>query len=302
MAKKNKNKLKSKNKVFCTLEAMILILLSSIISFLNLFNVSSKSKSKINAEIETSQIQSYDDYKLLEEQIIGEVKELIKKMESKNKKETHENNKDNIIKNKKPNIFIDEELYREPLENTSEPLSEEELKQIENEEKVNIILIKYGITKEQFDVIVACVLMEALDKSYTDAYAVVSTMYNKIITQKYIDYCNRFMGEGTGENIYYQCIFPNAYVVYQNGMYKRVYQMEGIEKEPGYQAVVDCLYSEMPMHNYVGFQAGAIGEQFVEGGNIYHIDILEEEVLPLEERITTRNLKEYNAKKLNRTR
>ena len=200
MTKKNKNKLKSTNKILYTLEAMVLILLSSILTFLNLFNVSSKSKSKIINEIETSEIYSYDDYKLLEEHIFNEAKELIEEVELlKNKNEKIENNNNvnneyniDIKKPKNPCILNDEDLYREPLENTTEPskpLSEEELKQIENEQKVNLILIKYGITKEQFDVIVACVLMEALNKSYVDAYAVISTMYNKIITRKYIEYC-----------------------------------------------------------------------------------------------------------------
>lgn len=140
---------------------------------------------------------------------------------------------------------------------------------ISKEEKINWILGEYNINRYQFNVLCAMVLHEAKANNYTDSYAVISTMYNRTVTKKWIDYINSVMGRGCGYNIYCQAIAPGQYVPYNQ--YKGL--IPKINNTVAEQATIDMLYSKQPNHPYTSFRsAGSPSKgrvQLVPGGNRY---------------------------------
>lgn len=143
--------------------------------------------------------------------------------------------------------------------------------ELTNEEKIETILDKYGLSKEEFDVLSAIVLAEAEANSYEDAYAVINTIYNRTITQSWVYEINKIRGENAGRSLYYQAIHPNQFVVYQEGFYLG---MVGITDVPGYQAIIDFLYTEDAIHEYLSFRSCDSNlvvsyEQFSSNGNKY---------------------------------
>ena len=69
---------------------------------------------------------------------------------------------------------------------------------------------------------------------------------------------------------------PNQFVVYQHGTYKRYLNNTSLN---GYNAIIDFLYNEEIMHNYLSFRSNSIiingSEKFSDRGNNY-FNILEE--------------------------
>lgn len=149
-------------------------------------------------------------------------------------------------------------------------------KNISKEDKINYILEKYNLTKYQFDVLSAIVLTEAESNSYDDAYAVINTIYNRTHAKNWVRSCSSYFGEKNGNNLYYQAIMPNQFVVYQHGTYKRYLNNTSLK---GYDAIIDFLYNEDIMHNYLSFRSNSIkingSEKFSNRGNNY-FNILEE--------------------------
>ncbi len=142
---------------------------------------------------------------------------------------------------------------------------------ITNEEKINIILERENLTKEEFAEIVATVIGEAAPDSYTDAYAVINTFYNRKLSEKWINEVLKITGIDNGDNLYAQITLKNQSSVYSSGLYK---EFLGITDVPAYQAVIDFLYSLESMHDYLCFYASFGSkenkEQFVDGGNLYY--------------------------------
>lgn len=147
---------------------------------------------------------------------------------------------------------------------------------ISKEDKINYILEKYNLSKYQFDVLSAIVLTEAESNSYDDAYAVINTIYNRTHAKNWVRSCSNYFGEKNGNNLYYQAIMPNQFVVYQHGTYKRYLNNTSLN---GYNAIIDFLYNEEIMHNYLSFRSNSIiingSEKFSDRGNNY-FNILEE--------------------------
>ena len=156
------------------------------------------------------------------------------------------------------------------------------LTNIENAIKLSCIFKKHQLTYEQFDVIVSGVLSEAKANSYTDSYAVINTMYNRTKSKRWVNYTNKIMGENTGYSIYYQCIFPYQFVDFKSNRYLNFYKMDKRDL-PGYQAVIDFLYTEEVMHSYLSYLSRnhpAEGrEQFVNRGNWYYNELTKEDML-----------------------
>lgn len=145
-----------------------------------------------------------------------------------------------------------------------------------NEEKISVILERENITREQFDIIVATVIGEAAPNSYDDAYAVINTFYNRKTSKVWINEMLRATGVDNGDNLYAQITLDNQSTVYTSGGYLKFL---GITDVPGYQAVIDFLYTLESMHEFLCFYAsfGDIPDsvQFVEGGNWYYSKMLE---------------------------
>ena len=78
-------------------------------------------------------------------------------------------------------------------------------------------------------------------------------------------------------NLYYQAISPNQFTVYASGTYKK--HMNAVDSA-GYDAIVDFLYTENIMHNYLSFRSHSIkvngSESFSKKGNNYFNTIIEE--------------------------
>lgn len=146
---------------------------------------------------------------------------------------------------------------------------------ISNDTKVNYILKTYNLTKEQFNILCAIVLSEAEGNSYEDAYAVINTIYNRTHAKNWVRSVNTYFGNG--KSLYYQAISPNQFTVYSSGSYKRhLNETNSI----GYKAILDFLYSEQIMHNYLSFRSHSIkvsgSESFSKNGNNY-FNVLKEE-------------------------
>ncbi len=145
-----------------------------------------------------------------------------------------------------------------------------------NIDKKDIILEKYNLTNNEFNVIVGVVLAEA-DDTYEDAYAVINTIYNRTHSKNWIGFASKRFGKDKGKSLYYQVILPNQFTVYASGSYKR--KMHNTDSL-GYQAIIDFLYTEKVMHNYLSFRADYIkvanSESYSPKGNNYFGEIKEE--------------------------
>lgn len=142
-------------------------------------------------------------------------------------------------------------------------------KELTNDEKINVILSKYNLTRRQFNVVSAIVLAEA-ENCYDDAYAVINTIYNRTHAKNWVRSVNGHFGKGKGNSLYYQAISPRQFTVYSSGSYKRHLNKTN---RKGYQAIIDFLYSEEIMHDYLSFRSHSIkiknSESFSSHGNNY---------------------------------
>jgi len=148
---------------------------------------------------------------------------------------------------------------------------------ITKEEKIKSILERYNLTKDEFKVVVAIVLSEAEGNSYEDAYAVINTIYNRTHSKNWIRSVNGHFGKNKGYSLYYQAISPNQFTVYKSGAYrKHLNNTTSI----GYDAIIDFLYTEKTMHNYLSFRSHSIkiknSESFSSKGNNY-FNVMKEE-------------------------
>ena len=142
--------------------------------------------------------------------------------------------------------------------------------------KINYILNKYNLSKSEFSILCGIVLSEA-DDTYEDAYAVINTIYNRTHSKNWVRSVDNKFGKGKGMNLYYQAISPNQFTVYASGTYKR--HINEVDSA-GYDAIVDFLYTENIMHNYLSFRSHSIkvnnSESFSKKGNNYFNTIKEE--------------------------
>ncbi len=171
------------------------------------------------------------------------------------------------------------------------------LQEVSSEEKLEYILERYHLTEKMFNILVSIILTEcksydinSTDEKeyldcYTDAYATINTIYNRTTSNTWSCYIDQIMGEGLGTNLYYQSICPGQFNVYENGDYLKYIDIDKTEL-PGYIGIIDFLYSEDKMHNYLSFVSSSCVEeskiQFVPGGNCYYNEQLETDILEIE--------------------
>lgn len=146
--------------------------------------------------------------------------------------------------------------------------------ELSNLDKINIILSKYHLTRNQFDVLAAIVLAEAKANSYEDAYCVINTIYNRTISATWRSYVDSIFGENCGENLYYQATCSGQFVVYESNIYQSFLNVTDLD---GYQAVIDFLFTENLKHNFLSFVANGSNSsgcfQFVSNGNLYYNEL-----------------------------
>lgn len=163
--------------------------------------------------------------------------------------------------------------------------------EVTTEEKINVILDKFNLTNEQFDVVCAITMTEAKPDSYDDAYAVINTIYNRTITNSWIEEINKLHTEDVGRSLYFQAIHPNQFVVYQEGYYLRNLN---VREGNTFQAVIDFLYNLEIKHNYLSFRSADTEldffyEQFTINGNKYFNLIRDEDRVIQNEDINSNN-------------
>ncbi len=148
---------------------------------------------------------------------------------------------------------------------------------ITKEDKIEVILDKYNLTMKEFKILRAIVLSEAEANSYEDAYAVINTIYNRTHSKNWVKSVSNKFGKNKGYSLYYQAIHPNQFTVYQSGAYKKNLNND---KSIGNDAIIDFLYEEEIMHNYLSFRSHNIkiknSESFSKKGNNYFNEIKEE--------------------------
>lgn len=186
-------------------------------------------------------------------------------------------------------------------------VKESEKVEVTNEEKIEVILNRYNITREQLQTIIAVFTWEAgptREKTeenekynqdrYQEGLNVTGTLINRICRHANIRDVENYFGEGNGTNIYYQVIYPNAYTPYQNGQYLNFLDATA-ETEVVFQAVIDCLYDPDP-HIYLGFKGDGFQKdgyvQLVDNGNWYFYEMNADELAVREEFIAS--IKEEN--------
>ncbi len=159
-------------------------------------------------------------------------------------------------------------------------------KQINNtplKTKLDYIYQRWDLTEEQLTILIECVLCEAMHHSYIDAYAVSTTLMNRMSSIKWT--------EGY-DNIYEQ--LTKRFGVYYRGDYKCYDGLslnDLIKQYEGASAVIDCLYTELPIHNATNFYGngyeGKYRAKFTENGNNY---FNENDQLSKEDRIPAEQL------------
>ena len=186
-----------------------------------------------------------------------------------------------------------------PEGNNSVEINDKNKSENENtdEMKIQFILERFNLTKEQFDTLVAIVLAESKWDSYEDAYSVINTIYNRTISKNWINYVNYLGKDGTGTNLYYQSICPNQFIVYQNGSYLSFLNNDNSDRQ-GYKAIIDFLTTGEKMHNFLSFVASDCGKekylQFVEKGNCYYNELTDDDMVTAENRIFDFDLEKQN--------
>ena len=216
-----------------------------------------------------------------------------------------EENSQNIVDDHMDDLVLPEETIpsKEPLEplNINKPvtnnhnLGEYEIpytptdpnkkEQTLEQEIIQYILDKYGITLEQFDIIKAIIIAEAKPDSFDDGYAVTNTIYNRTQSEKWLytaEWCykdkngNRLKFDGN--NIYDVVISPYQFEVYGNGRYKQY-----LDKNDGpvYDSII-AFFNDLRngnyenMHNFLNFKSSEIEmscyfeQPAGRGGNKYH--------------------------------
>ncbi len=178
----------------------------------------------------------------------------------------------------------------EPVEKTMN-IQETEPLPLTNEEKKAVILEREKLTESQFHDIVCTLCGEGGGHNYDECYYTTSTLMNHKRSKSITSEVSKKYGENMGNNLYTLIIFPGHFAAYYDANYDRYNALseEELTSLPGYQAIIDCLYSNEPAHNYLCFcspQTKNLSgkQQFYEGGNYYYLELPECDTIPEEER------------------
>ncbi len=168
-----------------------------------------------------------------------------------------------------------------------------EPKELTNAEKKAIILTNQKITETQFQEFIRTVFAEGGGSYYDECYNVTSTILNRKKSIAFTTDASKSFGKNLGFNIYCLLTAPHQFSGYKdaNYYYWDNFDQEYLESLPGYQAIIDCLYTEQTSHDYLSFKGiGCNPEGKVQlctpYGNYYHNQLKEEDTIPLTEQIT----------------
>ena len=144
------------------------------------------------------------------------------------------------------------------------------------EERIANVAALYGLTEEEFKVVLAIVITES-DKTYIDSYAVANCIDNRVNNIRWVNSC--------GNNLYKQATASKQFVVYGSGAYKNnLNNYEGM----AYEGAMNYFESRIPIHNYLSFKSNGSNvpgsELFSPTGNRFHEIFPEHErIIPVEE-------------------
>ncbi len=165
-----------------------------------------------------------------------------------------------------------------------------EKRELDDEEKLSMVLDKYSITERQFKVMVAKVLLESGEyyqglkepgsiNRYDECYSIASTYFNRYSSASCINFVNKRMGPDMGLCIYNHAICPGQYTV-SSSLVDYLVQTD-LSLYSGWTATLDMLLSGKPSHNLYRFVSprlkdnpkyrGAI--QLNANGNYYFAEV-----------------------------
>ena len=173
------------------------------------------------------------------------------------------------------------------------PIEEEVLEEkveLTQEEKIDLVLEQAKLTTDQLKELICTTFGEA-GTEYEECYNVTSIFVNRTHSYAFVNQTNNCLGENAGYNVYAQMRTPGQFVAYEAYWYNYFMDLEPEElaSYPGYDAVLDCLLSNSPSHDYLAFKSAGSSpsgkEQLTEGGNRYHRHMTEDDTIPEEERL-----------------
>lgn len=177
------------------------------------------------------------------------------------------------------------------------------------EDIFEIVKYRYGVNDYELLWVIAVCLLEAGENMYDGCFDVASVFINRITDISCINFVNGRYAPGTGTNIYAQAVCPAQFTVSKTKIKQLI--NDGMTQYKGYYAVLDCLYSGIPSHNYTRFVAPHLKQSYMvqlspRGDYFFSVSKSEnkiplEEVLPNFDSLPDRELLQGNeeAKSLN---
>jgi len=160
------------------------------------------------------------------------------------------------------------------------------------------ILENYDLTAEEFNVVAAVIMAEALGNSYEDAFNVATLVRNRRNSIRYntcptITANFQALGvEFNGQSLYHIVRAPLQFEVIPNGRYL---EFLGVTEGPKYQAVIDLFFNveiDGPVHNFLQFRSSCSAPggrtQFTPGGNRFFDVLTQSDRMDIEENIQRR--------------
>ncbi len=147
-------------------------------------------------------------------------------------------------------------------------------------EKEIVVRYKFELADDTRWKKVVCTLMGEEGTKYNHMYEAVSCLLNRYdCYEKGRKY----------NNVYDLLITSGEFTAYGGKNYQEYYvlSMEKLKTYPSYEAIIDCLFSETPNHNFLQFRDGGRSGQGVklsEGGDRFFCPVSEGDYKPMEER------------------
>lgn len=146
-------------------------------------------------------------------------------------------------------------------------------------EKMLIIMDREKLTYEELDRSIAGMIAESCEdgNNYDECYRTMSTLFNRKLSKKMVDYVSSFGVDGT--SLINQFEAKNQFAVYAHRSYEKYLGRIDLK---GYQACIDMLYSGIPSHDYIQFndvppKRSISYEQYISNGNYYYNELKENE-------------------------
>ncbi len=290
-------------------------ILISIVSFLLVMNIASSSYKKVNKESETTStsitklILLKEELEMLKNECLSEEDQTILDSYISETNYLEFINNLDIVKDK------DFKTKKEP-KRVIRPVRvhiKKPYKEVTIEDMIDYTLIKFDLTREEYDILVAGIISEGKGGKedadrINEALNVASALYNRCKDSRWCDYVRNIMGIKGKVGLFEHFTAKSQFDVWTYGTYtKNINCTSG----PLYESIVKFLYYVdnidkdrqssiygKPRHNYCSFCTSTLDRRshnpviLVKGGNQYYDPIRPEENIPLEDTFFYQNMLE----------